>query len=279
MHPKGRESLERLLDLFQHEEELPTAVAQATVIERQNIGAPSESWSLGNRLIMVAHGTSDARAFGQWKEVGRYPKKGSKAFHLLKPLTRKARDSEAGGASDEAENKRVVYGFGSFPVFRYEDTEGEPVEHPDYSPVAVPPLYEVAGELGVSVDYAPFVEKRLGFYQPRARRIMLHSHDERVFFHELGHAADDRASGPLKGGSDPEQEMIAELVAATLCVMYGFEGYLLGSKRYVEHYGFADATQQGILRVLSRVGKALDVILDHEHHGVLVHSAVIREAS
>jgi hypothetical protein len=77
MHEKAQESLQRLLELFSREEELPAAIAEATVIKRRDIGAPCEFWSLGNRLIMVSHGTSDARGFGQWKEVGRYPKKGS----------------------------------------------------------------------------------------------------------------------------------------------------------------------------------------------------------
>jgi hypothetical protein len=40
MHAKAQESLTRLLELFSQEEELPGAIVEATVIQRQDIGAP-----------------------------------------------------------------------------------------------------------------------------------------------------------------------------------------------------------------------------------------------
>ena len=41
---------------------------------------PSAKWSLLNRTLVFLAGTQDARGFRQWKQVGRYVKKGSQVF-------------------------------------------------------------------------------------------------------------------------------------------------------------------------------------------------------
>ena len=41
---------------------------------------PLRSWSMCNQMIAFFYGTRDARTFNSWKEVGRFPKKGSHAF-------------------------------------------------------------------------------------------------------------------------------------------------------------------------------------------------------
>ena len=42
--------------------ELPEAIAR-TEITRRSSDAPSAAWSLGNQLLMIAAGTTDARGF------------------------------------------------------------------------------------------------------------------------------------------------------------------------------------------------------------------------
>jgi hypothetical protein len=60
MHEKARESLNRLIRMFEGSgEELPTAVANS-FIKRQHSDAPIARWSLLNRLIVITHDTSDA---------------------------------------------------------------------------------------------------------------------------------------------------------------------------------------------------------------------------
>ena len=85
--------------------------------------------------------------------------------------------------------------------------KGRRSSSPDYDPPAPPPLREVADRLGVDVTYAPHVGDARGYYSPRDDRIVLLSHDQRVFFHELAHAAHQRvlqARGEtLKGGQHP----------------------------------------------------------------------------
>ncbi len=257
---KVSRSIGKLLEVFASEE-MPKAVAE-TLIIRQQGDSPCAKWSIGNQIIMLANGTKDARGFRQWKEVGRWPKKNT-AFHILGPNTKKIREQDK--TTGEEEERTIVTGFYGIPVFRYEDTEGEEIERPDYVPLRLPPLYEVAERLGVTVDYAPFVGEALGIYTSGEKHIRLYTQDERVFFHELGHAADyHAANGKHKPGSIPaaEAEVVAETIAAVLCTMYGFEGYLLKSKEYIERHGsYGEAAGKAVGKVLHRVEKALELIL------------------
>src|SRR5215218_3194449 len=260
MHDKARESLHRLIEMFKSND-LPEAVANA-LIERQQSDAPIARWSLLNRLIVLTHDTSDARTFKQWQEAGRTSKKGSKAFHIFKPHTRKVKDEEA-----EDGFRTVVSGFGSLPVFRLEDTEGEPVEVPDYTPLELPPLAEVAERMGIGVRYITAAGASLGkgvrgVYSPWEKSIGLATHDVDTFFHELAHAAHDAITpGGLKGGQNPEQEVVAETVAATLCLLYGFDGYVRESRDYITSYAREDDAAKAIGRVLRQVEEVLEHIL------------------
>jgi len=161
--------------------------------------APCARWSLGNRFLAMAAGTSDARGFQQWKQVGRYVKAGAKAFYILAPRMIRVGSTTNDDGADEA-----VYGLRGFlavPVFRFEDTDGRPL--PSAEPKTPPPLTDVAARLGVPVRYASGNGSAYGFYSLRENTIVLHTHDADVFFHELAHAAHRRARGELKGGQDP----------------------------------------------------------------------------
>ena len=89
----AEEALRSVLDLFESGE-LPEQIAQ-TVIARQEGTSPMVNWSLGNQLLAIIAGTSDARGYRQWQEVGRHVRKGSKALYILAPSTRKIREQDA----------------------------------------------------------------------------------------------------------------------------------------------------------------------------------------
>jgi len=135
---KVKEATQKLIELFKSGN-LPPAIARTTIRAKAGHEVPSDSWSLGNRLLMLLAGTEDARGFKQWQKVGRKVKKGAKAFYILAPRMVKTEDNTTG------EEKLVIAGFLSVPVFRYEHTEGEEIIYPDYSPPALPPLSDVAG--------------------------------------------------------------------------------------------------------------------------------------
>ncbi len=74
---------------------------------------------------MLLNNTEDARGFNQWREAGRYVKKGSKAFYILAPMFKKIREEKV--SSGEITEKEILAGFRAVAVFRFEDTEGEPI--------------------------------------------------------------------------------------------------------------------------------------------------------
>jgi hypothetical protein len=198
---------------------------QAALIQRKagdGGDVPCLSWSWSNRVIALMSGTSDARGYRQWQAVGRQVKAGTKALHILAPRTRKFTEEDDDGNETE---KVVITGFAPVAVFRLEDTEGDDLPVPaDYTPHALPPLYGVAGALGIDVRYhsAPKSPTWLGRYSRRgsAEQIHLVTDDESTFLHELAHGAHRRVvvarGGKWQGGQDPKQEAVAELSATVL---------------------------------------------------------------
>ena len=148
--------------------------------------------------------TSDAKGYRQWQEAGRHVNKGAKAFHILGPRTKKLTDTDDAGQQIE---KVVLPGFYTIPVFKVEDTDGEPLP---YEPTSPPPLVDVAQRLGLSLSYQTFAGKYYGYYRGDSKKIVLASHEAQVFFHELAHAAHHRIAGNFKSGQVPSQEIIAE---------------------------------------------------------------------
>jgi hypothetical protein len=78
---KVKQALESIVQRFR-EGDIPEAIAYS-MFPAPNI--PASRWSLLNRTLMFLAGTYDARGFRQWKEVGRWVKKGSKSFAILAP--------------------------------------------------------------------------------------------------------------------------------------------------------------------------------------------------
>lgn len=166
---------------------------------------PSAKWSLCNRTLMFFASTQDARGFAQWKEKNRYVKKGAKSFYILAPRFGKKEN-------EEGEEEVFIKGFLAVPVFRVEDTEGEPLE---YQKIELPefPLKEVAESWGIEVKAIPGNYRYYGYYRDSNKEIALATKEEVVFFHELAHAAHAKVKIELKPGQDWKQEIVAELSA------------------------------------------------------------------
>lgn len=255
--PRRDRAAEALADIVQMFESgtLPEAIAQTRLL-RERDDRPLCTWSLGNQLLTFFAGTDDARGFRQWQDAGRKVKKGARAFTILAPCTRKVADTDA--TTGEETSRVVVVGFKGIPVFRIEDTEGDPIEYPDYEPAERPPLAEVAERLGVQVRYLPSGGSARGSYSLTSGDITLATHDVDTFFHELAHAAHATVE-PLKGGQQARQEIIAETVSAVLCRLYGYDGYIAEAFDYVAFYGKDPG--KSVVQVIATVGKVLDVIL------------------
>jgi hypothetical protein len=261
---RAGEALAAILELVESGD-LPDAIAR-TRIARQAGDRPCSAWSIGNQLLCLIAGTEDARGFRQWQEAGRKVKKGARAFSILAPCTVKRTELDAAG--DEVERVAVV-GFRGVPVFRLEDTEGEELPRVEsYAPEVLPPLMDVAERLGVPVIWTASTGGAFGYHWRDLNSgrdgIVLGSHDDGVFFHELAHAAHGRVEA-LRGGQDARQEVIAETVAAVLCRLYGAgDGTLRTSVDYIAGYAKGERPERAIMRYLADVDRVLDVILSPE---------------
>jgi hypothetical protein len=259
VNEKVTKKLNEIIEMFETGN-LPPAVAR-TIIAK-DLPRPSNSWSIGNKMLMSLQGTEDARGFKQWQEVNRWVKKGAKAIYILAPkkrtITVTVLDSETGEKNKE--KRQIITGFYQIPVFRYEDTDGEPLPaRQEYKPPKLPPLQDVAKHFGVDVIYAPFDGRSYGFYSwTGGKKIVLHTHDIRTWFHELGHAVHNTFY-TLRNGQVPEQEIVAELFAATMCELHGIHGFHQYSWDYIKSYTGNDpaAAVQTIFQILSDVEECI----------------------
>ena len=255
---KAQEQLDRILEAFETGV-IPEAIAKATL---PPFDVPSNTWSLNNRILMFFAGTGDARGIRQWREDGRWPRKGSKAFCILIPMHAKKREKDE--TTGQETERPILIGFKCAPVFAAEETDGKPIEYPDLEPPQPPPLSHVAQAWDIKVTYLPGNAGYYGYYSSGENKIGLATHDNQTFFHELAHAAHHRVNGALRGGQRWDQETVAELTAATLMHLYGErpnDGY---SFRYIRSY----AEQAGkdvyaaCMQVIAEVGKCLALILE-----------------
>ena len=256
MNEKVKDALQSIVKRFENGD-IPEVIAYST-FPIPNI--PAAKWSLLNRMLMFIAGTSDARGFRQWQEVRRHVKKGAKAFTILAPRFLKKHPDDG----DEKEERTLLAGFLAVPVFKVEDTEGEPL---DYQQIELPklPLIEVAQRWGISVKAIPGNYLYAGCFSQERKEIALATKEESIFFHELAHAAHQRILGELQKGQDWRQEIVAELAAASLCKIVGKTSKFLGnSYQYIEKYAAqANLTPwQGCIRVMGEVERVLNLILE-----------------
>lgn len=251
MNDKIKDVLGDILDAFKSG--LIPATIAVSVFGPKNI--PAAKWSLLNRTIMFLSGTGDARGFHQWKQANRSVKKGAHAIYIFAPrFVRKKEEGE----------DQILTGFLTVPVFRFEDTEGEPL---DYENIELPalPLKDVAESWGICVKAIPGDYQSYGYYSPKRKEIGLASKDESIFFHELAHAAHERVIGKLSPGQDPWQEIVAELSAQALCFIVGKTSKHMGnSYQYIDTYAqkLNISPLNACVKVLGEVEQVLDLILN-----------------
>jgi len=238
--------------------DIPKAVAISTF---PLADMPSSNWSFLNRLIMYLSGTTDARGFQQWQQVGRSIKGGSKAFYIMVPRMT-WRETEQG------DEEQIVSGFMTKPVFRYEDTAGEPIKAKKPPKLPELPLMDKAKEWGLTVKSIPGNYSYYGYFNQTNAEIALATKEESVFFHELAHAAHSKVQKAYKDTANWTKEIVAELTAAALCNIVGKTSKHLGnSYRYIKHYAKKGHLSpiKACLKVLKETEKVLTLILKGEN--------------
>lgn len=212
---------------------------------------PADNWSFLNRLIMYINGTDDARGFRQWQHVNRFVNKGSHAFYILAPMIVKTKDEESN------EECSMIRGFKAVPVFRIEDTNGDPVITKPYD-LHIPCEFDgIVKELGLNVKAVSFGNRgSYGWYAPARKDIRLASPDIEVFLHKLSHAVDDRFN-KLKPGQHKDQEVTAEFSSAVIAHLLGYKIAYGNVREYIEHYSMKE-----LMHCLGRIEKIVTFIVE-----------------
>jgi len=239
---KIQETLNSILEVFKSGD-LPAALSFAAFPQ---FNIPSSKWSFLNNIILWANKTNDARGFRQWLDVGRNVKKGAKAIYILAPRLKK-------------EDKTLI-GFLGVPVFKVEDTQGDPLNYEKAIPEF--PLMERAKEWGLNVHAVEGNDRYWGIYN--GQEIKLATPEECVFFHELSHHAHKLVIGELKPGQDWKQEIIAELSAAALCRIVGLKKETIGNTyKYIVQYAEKAKLSpvKACLEVLHEVEQVIKLII------------------
>lgn len=205
---------------------------------------PMIKWSMLNQLVCFLAGTQDARGYRQWQKVGRYVEKGMKAIWILAPNMGKIKkkrqeEIEIDGLIETVETEEEVqklFGFKTVPVFRYEDTDGEPLEYEQKIRRIEPeklPLYDVARDLGLTVQVGLTSIGEYGSFSPGSKEIRLCSDSEQTFLHEISHAVDQH----LGNYKDYESgEIVAELSACFLASLYGLKADIGDTQEYIKSW-------------------------------------------
>jgi hypothetical protein len=249
----AQQVVKQLLDRFQSGDIAPL-IQIATLKLTSETSIPAARWTICNQLLAYLQtGEVDCRGFRQWEQVNRHVSKGAHAAYILAPI--KITEQENG-----IEKIKLV-GFKSVPVFPAGMTEGEPIPEPvSLAPAKLPPLYEVALAWGIKIDYIPFRGNAYGSFQNTTKTIRLATHDEKVFAHEIAHAAHAQLE-TLKGGQDPRQETIAEFTATVLMQVYGLRDTSGYAWEYIKSYN-PDNPVKAIMEALDTIDKVLCKILE-----------------
>lgn len=229
---------------------------------------PSSSWSLGNQILMLFSGTTDARGYLQWQKVGRHVKKGVKAIYILVPMQKKVNcnnndnndNKKHENKEEEGTKKTITIGFRGMPVFRYEDTEGTPLT--EYTPKTFPPLFGLAEKNGIDVRWKKSHHGEYGSINLDSKNMTLSTESPDTYLHELVHWYDNK-NVKLRPGQNPEEETVAQLGACVLAKMYGYDSEKY-TWNYIASYVGSKSPQdvgQMCFRVLGRVQKAILAIL------------------
>ena len=249
----AQQIVKQLLDRFQSGDIAPL-IQIATLKLTNETSIPASRWSICNQLLAYLQtGEIDCRGFRQWEQIHRHVVRGARAAYILGPIHIKEH-------TEGTETSKLV-GFKSIPVFPASMTEGEPIPAPiDLAPACLPPLYEVAQAWGIQVDYVPFGGSAYGSFQDYTKTIRLATVEEKVFFHELAHAAHARLE-TLKGGQDPHQETIAEFTSCVLMQVYGLSDSSGYTWEYIRSYN-PENPVKAILEALDTIDKVINQILE-----------------
>ncbi len=259
---KAEQVAQGLLGMFENGD-VPGALARVFIRSKDDV--PCRSWSWTNQLLTMFAGTADARGFRQWEQVGRHVVKGAKAFYILAPCIRKLEETD--NDTGQETERSLLYGFRSVPVFRSEDTDGEPLKRDEETAnwIESLPLLDVAKSWGLDVSAFNGRNHAAEGQYWHDKAIRLGVKNLLVWAHEMIHASDHRLHG-LTGGQHMDQEVIAQFGGSILlqCLGLDVESDPGDCWRYIQSYvkGTKKSTVSACTKLLNRTCKAVANVLE-----------------
>lgn len=222
---------------------------------------PMRNWSMLNQFICFISGTHDARGYQQWKKVGRYVIKGANAIYILAPcmvtkIKIVEKQIEVNGhiqfKEEEEKIEKLAY-FKSVPVFRFEDTDGDPLDYQMKNiDILSLPLLDILNDLNITINVGPTFNGEYGSFCPSTKEIRLSTDSEQTFLHELSHAIDEHL-GNYNRNDYELGEVVAELSACFLASLYGLKSEVGYTQEYIKSWSKDKHVALSIGSALERV--------------------------
>ncbi|MDD5673283.1 MAG: hypothetical protein PHC61_03915, partial [Chitinivibrionales bacterium] len=154
-------------------------------------------------------------------------------------------------------------GYHAIPVFRMEDTEGQPLKYAQLETKSLP-LADIAARWGIEIKAGAFNGEYLGYYSDGKKEIVLATDNERTFLHELSHAAHYRIDPKAEQAPAWEKEIIAELSASALLYMMGKEGHTGNHFAYITRYAEQAhlSTVKACMKILNKCFAVINEIVE-----------------
>ena len=294
--------------------EARTAAAHAQLVESVGRLAGREGWqewlafaarlphySVSNQLLLAAQAphASLVMSAAQWRQVGRYPARGSTALRIWAPRRvteqeRRASEDPRAREPGQRQEARTPVARGAdgrarfllVPVFDVAQTDGEPLPQQP-TPVPPPPGHAPNGMWDALVAYATEASYAVAFGETgradgttnfSTRQITIAERGSELsrtltLAHEIGHMSlhadpEARQHGQAhRGRAEVEAESVAYLVAADYRLAEAYDWHF----DYLTHWSAAltgsttdaDATREAIRATASRVMAAARPILTH----------------
>jgi len=223
---------------------------------------PSDKWSTLNRLIMMAHGTADARGSKAWWKAGRKVMKASH-FCIIAPKIIYVKTDEKDEDGNYIKISKCI-GFYPIAVWPVEKTEGKEI---DYKPDREMPEFfgkEIAEKWGIKVSQGFNNPSYYAYFSPDKDEIKMATDNQQTFFHELAHAAEKKLNGSVKAGQDAMQEIVAEFSASVLMRMFGLKAGTKNTYDYIKRYAYEKDKEviESVIPLISRISKVVNLILE-----------------
>lgn len=212
-------------------------------------------YSLYNQIILSFAGCSQVAGYKKWHELGRRVKNGEKAVWILAPWLKKVK-SEKG---QEEEEKKILHGFFSVPVFDIAQTEGDPIKRglTTRADIDFQELKKATEKAGWTVLFKPLEIARGGYVTRDNGEITLNSNLDEMentgtLLHEWVHK---ELKHPDNGTPPRVAEQQAETATYLLCKVLGIER---NSVFYLKSWGLSE----DILKDFKKVDKVVKKIIE-----------------